>query len=277
MHAAVAALVALGLAGIPDLERDGRPHLRSESVLVRLVDGGEVLLEKRARDPRPIASITKLASMAVFLESAAELDPWVEITEDDKDRLKWSRSRLRVGQRYSPEDLFTAALVASDNRAVYALVRASGWARPLFVERMNAFAARLGMRDTRFVDPAGVDPGNVSTAWDLVLLLDAATRLDRVTRVTRLAEHALVSEEGATLGIVNTNRLARSPRWQVVLGKTGYTAEAGRGLAVRVVEGGREVDMIFLGAREMASVFGDAARVRRWLPGRLAAAKGRAT
>ena len=250
---------------IPEREANGLPHLRSESVLVRFADTGEVLLDKNANKVRPIASVTKLLSALVLSRKQAAPPEWITIEEHDKDRLKWSRSRLKIGSVYRSEDLYRAALIASDNRAIYALVRASGFDRAAFVEEMNRTAHELGMASSRFRDPAGIDPGNVSSANDLVKLLDAIAEDQRAIETCQQDFVSLISADERTLKLTNTNRLARSSRWSVLIGKTGYTVEAGRALAVRVTIEGRPVDMVFLGAREFASIFGDAGRVRRWM------------
>ena len=174
-------LVLVSVAGaIPELERNGRPHIRSERAIVRFADSGEVLLEKNADEVRPIASITKLVSLLLLSSDGLPKTEWITLEEEDKDRLKWSRSNLAIHRSFRPEDLFAAALVISENRAVYALVRASGAPREGFVERMNGYARELGMTKTSFRDPAGVDPENVSTARELLTLLDTAANDDRV-------------------------------------------------------------------------------------------------
>ena len=261
----VAIAVLIGGA-IPEREPNGLPHLRSESVLVRYADTGEVLLSKLPGKVRPIASITKLLTGLVLAElDATTGTAAIQITERDKDRLKWSRSRLKVGRTFSRTELYQAALAASDNRAVYALVRSTGLSRADFVRRMNARAKKLGMTRSKFADPAGVDPGNVSCARDLLALIQAAAAEDVVRRETLRRRVELMADGKTRLRLGNPNRLARRRRWGLVLGKTGYTVEAGRTLAVRVTIDGRPVDMVFLGSREMMSVFGDAGRVRRWI------------
>lgn len=279
----LASTIASASGAVREREKNGRPHLRSESVVIRWADTGELVISKSPDVVRPIASVTKLLSGLVLTRLDAEralpadvlgpelpgLDPWVTISEDDKDRLKHSRSRLGVGRAFKPEDLFAAALGASDNRAMYASVRARRIERARFVERMNALARELGMTKSEFRDPAGIDPGNVSTANDLLALLDAAATDDAIRAATLHGVIELVDEDSRSLSLHNPNRLVRSARWDVVVGKTGYTIEAGRSLALRTKVGGRPVDMVFLGAREMASIFGDAARVRRWMEERL--------
>ncbi len=253
---------------IPERDPDGRPHLRSESVVVRVADTDAVVLEKNPRVVRPIASVTKLLSGLVL--SQLEVDPKQAVTigEDDKDRRKWSRSRLFVGLTAPWGELIQAALGASDNRAMYASVRTAMPASE-FVERMNRRAAELGMTSSHFVDPAGVDPGNVSTARDLLGLLAGAAEDQRVREWALTPRIDLATARG-TVSLHNPDRLVYSGSWDVIVGKTGYTVEAGRTLVLRVRIQGHPVDMVFLGSREMASVFGDAGRVKRWLEPRLA-------
>jgi D-alanyl-D-alanine endopeptidase (penicillin-binding protein 7) len=263
----LSAVLALLFAAIPEREANGLPHLRSESVLVRDAETKEVLLSKNPLVVRPIASVTKLLSALVLerLDSETSTRAFVTILEEDKDRVKWSKSRIHIGRAFERRALLDAALIASDNRAMYACVRAQGIARAAFVEKMNALARELGMEKSEFKDPAGIDPGNVSTAADLLLLLDAASNSARIRDATKLGMLELVDTASQALTLYSPNRLARSSRWELVVAKTGYTVEAGRALALRTRIDGRTVDMVFLGAREMASVFGDAGRVRRWL------------
>ena len=248
-----------------------QPRLRSESVIVKLADTGEIVVSKNPNVVRPIASVTKLLSGLVLAASHAGSDELVTIIDDDKDKLKWSKSRLVVGFTAAREALFHAALCASENRAMYAVVRALGFTRPNFAEKMNGLAFSLGMAHSRFVEPTGIDPQNVSTATDLIYLVDAAAANDDVRLKTLDAGFELTSPHHRSLQMTNPDRLARSASWDLVVGKTGYTVEAGRSLVARVMIAGRPVDMVFLGAREMASVFGDASRVRQWLTTKLSA------
>lgn len=266
MNALLGLLVATSLIpSFPERTKTGLPYLRSESAIVRFADTKEVLLAKNAEAVRAIASVTKLLSGLVIAKEGAFSDHTVVISEEDKDRLKWSRSRIKIGRAYKPLDLFEAALGASDNRAMYASVRARGVARSDFVVRMNALARELGMASSSFFDPAGIHPKNLSTASDLLHLIEAASESDRVRQCTLLPRIDLIDDDARVLTLANPNRLIRSPEWDIVVGKTGYTVEAGRALVLRSRIADRMVDMVFLGAHEMASVFGDAARVRRWL------------
>lgn len=293
----VSSIAAIG--AIPDRDKSGLPHLRSETALIRFADTEETLIAKNPDKVRPIASITKLMT-ALLLEkrtsavtstgantganagtntstdtgaeaSSDDGADLVTISNEDKDTLKWSKSRLRVGRSFLRSKLLEAGLVASDNRAMYAIVRSFGIERSVFAAQMNTAARDLGMRNTTFRDPAGIDPGNVSTARDLMILLGAAVANEQVRKTTLLAEVTLADADRRELRLTNPNRLVRSRTWEVLVGKTGYTTEAGRNLVLRAMIGGRPVDIVLLGAREMASVFGDAGRVRRWLLQRMGA------
>ena len=106
---------------------------------------------------------------------------------------------------------------------------------------MNGLAAELGMSASTFADPAGIDPGNVSTAHDLLKLLDAVATESWVREKCLEATFDLTDDAGKVLKFGNPNRLVRSREWELVLGKTGYISEAGRNLVVRAKIAGRTV------------------------------------
>lgn len=262
-------LAAIAVIGLPERDANGKPHLRSETVLVRLADTGEVVLKKNPTEVRPIASVTKLLTGLVLSSMQVDRTRTVVVLEDDKDRLKWSKSRVPVSISMTWGDLLRTGLGASDNRAIYAAVR-TVMDRPAFVALMNAKAKEIGMANSAFVDPAGIDPGNVSTAQDLVRLLDATSSLEDLRKMLNDPMVEVETNRGP-MTFRNPDRLVHSTNWDIVIGKTGYTVEAGRTLVVRMNLANRPVDMVFLGSREMQSVFGDAGRIRRWLEPQLAA------
>lgn len=263
----VACLMLMSALALPERDADGNPHLRSETVFVRFADTGEVVLKKNPMVVRPIASVTKLLTGLVLASMQVDRERTVVVLEDDKDRVKWSKSRLPVSVSMSWGDLLRAGLGASDNRAIYAAVRTI-MDRQAFVALMNAKAAEIGMTNSKFVDPAGIDPGNVSTAVDLTRLLDAASPLDDLRTMLNAPTIELETNRGP-ITLRNPDRLVHSTNWDIVIGKTGYTVEAGRTLVVRMHLANRPIDMVFLGSREMQSVFGDAGRIRRWLEPRI--------
>ncbi len=243
-----------------------RITLRSQVALV--VDEREnvLLLSREADRPRPIASLTKLMTGLVVLESGEPLDAEIEITADDLDRLKGSRSRLAFGMRFTRTDLLRAALGASDNRAASALARHHPGGSAAFVDAMNARATQLGMTRTRFADASGLSPKNISTANDLVLLLAALPAQPRIAEYTTSGAFTLVdATHGRAVDFLNTNRLVRNEHWEVLLGKTGYTADAGNCLVMRMKVAGRPLRVVLLNSWGTASKYGDAQRIRDWL------------
>ena len=237
-------------------------------------DRGRRLYAKHSRDVKPIASITKLMTAMVVLDAGLPMDEPIRILEVDRDTLRHSRSRLRTSlATLSRRELLTIALMSSENRAAAALGRTSLPGRTgAFVEAMNRKARSLGMWQSRFADPSGLDGRNRSTAEDLVKMLQAAARYPFIRRATTTA-HTTVSPyaSGLTLDYRNTNPLIRNANadWDIGLSKTGYLNEAGRCLAMQVRIGGRGFYIVLLDASGKLTPTGDSNRVRKWLESEL--------
>jgi len=244
----------------------GRLALLSQVALVMDERDGVMLYGRAIDTPRPIASLTKLMTALVVLESELPLDAPIAITTDDRDRLKGSHSRLHIGAILTRDDLLRAALSASDNRAAAALARTAPGGTEAFVAAMNAKAQALGMTNTRFADASGLNPGNVSTARDLLKLLEAARAQPRVHAFTTTGELWVTDlGTGHVIGFFNTNRLVRQDGWEMALSKTGYTSDAGNCLVMRVTVAGRPLSIVLLNSWGKASKYGDAQRIRDWL------------
>ena len=120
------------------------PRLQSSGVMVLDATSGQTLYSKNADQQAPIASITKLMTAMVVLDSKLPLDEAIELTSDDIDTLKNTRSRLPIGSHFRRDDLLRLALMASDNRAASALGRSYPGGLPAFVAAMNAKTSRSG-------------------------------------------------------------------------------------------------------------------------------------
>src|SRR5690606_19192844 len=129
------------------------PEVRSASVLVLDEDASAILFARKAEIPAPIASITKLMTALVVLEGGQSLDEEIVISAQDRSAVKDAYSRLPVGAKLTRSDLLHLALMASENRAAYALGRTYPGGLPAFVKAMNAKARDLGMTSARFVEP----------------------------------------------------------------------------------------------------------------------------
>lgn len=249
-------------------------ELKSSVALVMDQDTNEVMLSKNPEAVLPIASLTKLMTAVVVVEAHLPLDDAITITSDDVDTEKNSSSRLAVGSTLSRGELLHLALMSSENRAAHALGRTYPGGLAAFVSAMNAKARLLGMHDTRYVDPTGLNSGNQATARDLATLVKAAYQQPLIRELSVSPEHA-VRLGNRQLQFRNTNSLVRSPSWDIGLQKTGYIVEAGRCLVMQASMAGRKFIMVFLDSAGKYSRQADAERVRRWLEN--AAQKGALT
>jgi D-alanyl-D-alanine endopeptidase (penicillin-binding protein 7) len=227
-------------------------------------DTREVLFSKNDSVVLPIASLTKLMTGLLISEAHLPSDELITITQDDVDTEKGSRSRLTVGSTLPRGELLHLALMSSENRAAHALGRTYPGGLATFVSVMNAKAKMLGMKDTRYVEPTGLSSRNQSSAQDLALLVNAAYA-DATVRELSTSPEYQVEVGNRVLQYNTTNRLVKSPDWDIGLQKTGYISEAGQCLVMQARIAGRKLIMVFLDSAGKFGRIGDAERVRRWV------------
>jgi len=238
--------------------------LNSSVALVVDQQTNEVLLSKNDSAVLPVASLTKLMTGLVVADAHLDMNEMITITQDDVDTLKGSRSRLMVGTTLTRGELMHLALMSSENRAAHALGRTYPGGLNEFVRLMNRKANELGMRDTRYVEPTGLSSENRSSARDLALLVSAAYQRP-ILRDLSTSPGYEVDVGRRTLQYNNSNRLVKSPDWEIGLQKTGYISEAGRCLVMQARIAGRQLIMVFLDATGKLGRIQDAERVRRWV------------
>ncbi len=240
--------------------------LRSEVGLVVDEQEGAVLYARRADEPRPIASLTKLMTAFVIVRAGLALDELIEITRADRDHLRNSPSRLPYGATFTRLEMLQAALAGSDNRAAAALARTYPGGSEVLVTTMNEKAWSLGMVYTRFSDPTGLDSGNVSSASDLARLARAIEAYPLIGALSTAGEFRLRdARTGEVIAFHNTNYLVRSAAWEIALSKTGYLDDAGNCLLMRAKVAERPVTIVLLNSWGRLSKFGDSNRIQRWL------------
>jgi D-alanyl-D-alanine endopeptidase (penicillin-binding protein 7) len=225
---------------------------------------GTVILERNADRTQPIASITKLMTALVVQEANLDMDEPITISVEDIDTEKGSGSRLRPGTTLTRSELLHLALMSSENRAAHALGRTYPAGIDAFSAQMNAKAAQLGMRDTRYAEPTGLSSRNQSSAKDLATLVAFAAN-DPTLRELSTSNVFQVEVGRKTLKYRSTNRLVSNPNWDIDLQKTGYISEAGQCLVMQAKVAGRKLIMIFLDSAGKFSRIADAERVRRWV------------
>lgn len=243
----------------------GNPGLHSASALV-LDARGNLIYGKDVDTVRPIASITKLMTAMVVLDADLDLDEHITITEEDRDRLRMTGSRLAIGATLPRRDLLLLALMSSENRAAAALGRTYPGGISAFVAQMNHKAADLDMHSSHFADPAGLDGHNVSTASDLARMLRAAREYPLITEATTTTNSEVKPyTQRAPLTFNNTNRLLKNADWHIGLSKTGYINEAGRCLVMQASIEGEDISIVLLNSFGKLTPYGDSNRLRKWL------------
>ena len=230
------------------------------------LESGEILYSKHANWVTPIASITKVMTALVLLESKQPLNAWLEIPQPDLETRKNAYSRMRIGSKLKRSDLLKLALMSSENLAAYTLAYHHPGGVDAFVADMNKKAKQLKMTDSAFVDPSGLSRLNLATASDLVRLLAEAQKYEKIQKYSTESRYtARFKSPRYSLAYGNTNRLVRRNNWDITLSKTGYITEAGRCLVLMSKLNGKNIGMVFLDAFGKLTPLGDAARVKRWL------------
>jgi len=238
--------------------------VHSGSALVIDQSDGDAIFQKNANTVVPIASITKLMTAMVVLDSTPNLQASVSITDEDVDYLRGSHSRLHVGSVVTRETALLLALMSSENRAAHALARQYPGGMPAFLEAMNSKAHALGMRNTHFEDPTGLTSNNVSTAHDLAKMVSAAYRYPLIRELSTTSS-ATVEVSGREMAYRNTNPLVKNPAWDVGVSKTGYIHEAGKCLVMQARLADKPVVIVLLDSVGKMTRVGDANRIKRWM------------
>ncbi|MDD4964625.1 MAG: D-alanyl-D-alanine endopeptidase [Gallionella sp.] len=245
---------------------DGKlPQLDSNIALIFDEKTQKLLYQKNAQMVAPIASITKLMTAMVVLDAKLPMDKRVSVDTADVDVLKGTHSRLSVGLTFKRSELMKLALMSSENRAAAALARTYPGGRKAAIAAMNAKAKELGMQNTYFRDPTGLNSDNVSTARDLVKMVAAARKYGTIRQFTTTSSHTVNAKAGKELMFNNTNPLVRSDSWDIGVSKTGFISEAGRCLVMEARINKRPVIIVLLDSQGKTARIEDARRIKRWM------------
>jgi len=250
----------------PEIAAPGPLRVIAPRAMVVNENTGEVFLRKNGEQIVPIASVTKLMTGMVILDRNLSMEEEITITDADVDRMKHSSSRLQVGTTLSRRETLLLALMSSENRAAASLGRTYPGGMTAFVAAMNRKAQSLGMNNSYFADPTGLDPENASTAEDLVKMVRAALRYPTIQEMTTTVSYEIgVGIHQRPTQFINTNRLVRNGALDIGLSKTGYIQEAGHCLVMQVIVNETPTIMVFLGNSGKYTCQSDAIRVSQWL------------
>lgn len=231
---------------------------------------GKILTVKNENRVWPVASLTKLMTADVVLNQQVPLSRTADVRNGDN--VGGARLWVDDGDTFSVEDLFYATLVASANNAANALSRTTGLSRANFLAEMNLRAAALNLTQTTFVDPTGIELGNVSTAREMARMVRSILARDEVRRFTTTSVRYInVLSQGTSKKMTNTNWMLWKPAYDDVYitgGKTGYLPESGWNLAITIRPDGydrdRELLIVLFGADSRADSFIHANRLADW-------------
>jgi D-alanyl-D-alanine endopeptidase (penicillin-binding protein 7) len=216
--------------------------------LVYNVTNHQVVEGELATPAQSIASISKLMTIYTVLNSPQSLDEVLTVTGKPM-----SNTRLSKGMRLSRHDLIKLSLIGSDNLATRTLAQNYPGGEKAFVNKMNEHAQRLGMYNSRFVEPTGLSPLNNASVQDVVTLTNAASQYDIVRYAARLPHVTVQTTRGKKTVLIT--RKSTSPYFGsegVITIKTGFTRAAGFCITMLVDVNGALYNITVLGAHSKA-------------------------
>ncbi len=243
-------------------------EVSARGAVVMDVESGQILFQKEARTPYPVASLTKVITAMVVLDRQPNLEE--EVTLLAQDDSHEGRSIFLTGERLTKGELLHALLVGSVNTAANALARVSG-GREDFIKAMNVKAATLGLTQAHFVDPVGLGSRNQASAMDIAMALRAALQYPEIRETTELDALSIKSRispnrtyEVKTTNLLLSSFLNKDP-YRIVAAKTGSLPEAGFCLAqVTRHTGGDSIVAVVLGSENHFSRFQDMKALTAW-------------
>ena len=276
----LALTVCLALPGMASYPMPIQTTYPDESVYLFDLDTGKTILEKNADQPRYIASLTKMMTALLYLESGLDLEQEITIptslTQEftDIQNANGSTMGLKVGETVRRIDLLYGLLVASANDAASAIASdVSGGDLTAFVARMNARAAELGCTDTNFTCVHGLyDYGNVSTAKDLAKIAQACYANETYMQAAETVTYTLPATNLHTSEReISTTNLMEDPNYtyyrDYIRGmKTGFTTLAGRCYVTFAEQDGHTYGLVVLGS-DLDNIYRECAEMLDWIFG----------
>ncbi len=243
IHIAPPALTASLL--MADMDR----MLTASGAIVVDLESGQTMYQRDITTPRPMASLTKLMTALLIVEHHS-LDEVVTIPNDIGD-VAGTVAYLPAGERFTVGDLLSALLIMSGNDAAVTLARYHSGTMEAFAAEMNDRAEHLGLRDTSYQNPTGLDaPSQQSSPQDLAWLAMYVMRKSAIADRLSTPQAQISSISGKTLTLTHTHQLLRADEPEVLAGKTGTTDAAGQCLLSIVEANGRRYIAVILHSRD---------------------------
>jgi D-alanyl-D-alanine endopeptidase (penicillin-binding protein 7) len=248
------------------------PIISAPAAVIMTEKDGRVLWSKEAGRVSPLASLTKLVAIRTFLDTKPKLSKVVAYDQADEAKNylycrpgESSRLKLKNGDKLTIENLIYSSLVGSTNNTIETLVRVSGLSRDAFISRMNKNVQAWGATNTKFIEPTGLSPKNVSSPSDYAIITKAiftTTWLQKVSTTRRYTFKTVNTKQTHTLS--NTNELLGLNKYAIIGSKTGYLKEAGHCLMTRVVSPQGNLIVVNFGSPTAAANFSDNEQLIRY-------------
>ncbi len=238
-----------------------QPEVNATSAIAVWEKSNKVAYQKEIDKKLPLASLTKIVAMKVFLDTGTSMDKVVTYKKADENYNyeychPWESARLTVkeGETMKVKDLMYSALVGSANNAVESLVRASGLSRQDFIAKMNSTVKKWGAKNTNFVEPTGLSPENVSSVSDYVIITEEAFKDATLQKIATTKTYSFSTINTKKLhNLKNTSKIIQNSNYNITASKTGYLNEAGYCLMSRIKIGNDNLIVIVFGAPTSAA------------------------
>lgn len=227
----------------------------------------KILWQKNSQEKKNIASLTKLMSALVFLETNPDWGKKIKITKADE--IGGARLNVNYKEEIKIKDLFYAGLIGSKNNAILALVRSTGLSKENFVKKMNEKAQKMGLKNTYFVDPTGLNSNNLSTVDEIAKLAKQAFENQEIKKILIINKYNFDTFSGLkkirAITVENTNELLGGAL-KIKAGKTGFSNEAGSCLVIQAEnKDGNEIIAVLLGNKTKELNFKEMKNLIEWI------------
>lgn len=242
-------------------------ELKAKSAIVLDGASGKILFAKNSQESLPMASLTKMMTAVVVLESGIDLEDTTKV-DGEVVKIVGADINLKPGEEMRIGDLLHGLLISSGNDVAHVLAQKVGGDVDGFVEMMNAKAREIGLASTHFANPSGLDEaGHVSTVEDLAVLANYAYQNPIFREIVATKEDDIQSvNTDDSHHLKNTNKLLRKNYSYVMGGKTGYTEEAGFCLTIFATDSQKkhQIVTVVLGSEKDGQQFQDSKALIEW-------------
>jgi D-alanyl-D-alanine endopeptidase (penicillin-binding protein 7) len=241
------------------------PTISASSAIIIKESDGKMIWGKNEKKIAPLASLTKLIAIRVFLDTRPTLNKVVSYkVQDENYNYKYCKPQeaakltVKDGDTLTIEDLLYSALVGSANNAVESLVRVSGLDRDDFIEKMNKIVKSWGATSTHFVEPTGLSPQNVSSPFDYAIIAKEIFKNPLIQKISTTPKYSFTTINTKKAHTVkNTDKLLFSSQYPIIGSKTGYLNEAGNCLMTRIKTAQGNLIVVNFGSKSNANSFAD--------------------